>query len=333
MNLKDAKFCSFKFLVNEEFSESGFSVTPSSVNQTNLSKHITNENSSNQATTNHQSKPSSTSLGTTLSNGANEISDDEIGLIRRRSTGSSKKKAVGSGILRTLFRFGSKKFKDKDKQQKLNNPQNIKELGEKVEELRARKAAIYEQEVIQEYYKRLIDQQKFQQIVSQQAQQRQQILNTPTNCTLNNTLKKQSVQRQTTQQQQQYKKQQDQNAKNLYVMENANQNVQPYLNLQSNYMPNLHTNSNQVIMNKQATNYDANYLQTGYAVQNRPSVGLVENSAVVENQRPKSSYLTGGLEQNNILVNQNGYQTYGSSYYQDLGRKVKYQNNVVFLLF
>ena len=138
--------------VNEEFSESGrFSITPSllqnnSTNQPTLTKSLTtNENLNNQQPTNYQSKPSTTSLGTQLSNGANEISDEEIGLIRRKSTGSKKK----SGILRTLFRFGSKKFKDKQTGQntntnKLSNSsqqqQTVKkELEEEVEKIRARK--------------------------------------------------------------------------------------------------------------------------------------------------------------------------------------------------
>lgn len=106
---------------------------------------------------------------TTASQYTTDFNDDEIGLIRRRSTGSSKKKS--GGIFRTLFRFGSKKFKDKEKQAKVSAAQNTKkELEEEVEKIRARKAALYEQERIQEYYRRLLDQQKFNEVVSQQSQ-------------------------------------------------------------------------------------------------------------------------------------------------------------------
>lgn len=302
-------------LVNEEFSESGFSITPSStlnqVNQVTTGKTLNENsitNSNQQVTNNYQSKPSSTSIGTTLSNGTNEISDDEIGLIRRRSTGSSKKK---SGILRTLFRFGSKKFKDKDKQQvnsnKLSTPQHIKkELEEEVEKIRARKAALYEQEIIQEYYKRLIDQQKFQQLVNLQVQQRQMLNGNISSTT--NTLKKQ------------------QDVKNNFIIDSNEQQSKTY-NLQSNLMnqqkqnsqqSNLH-HSNQIIMKKQViNNYDTTeYLQSGYGFQNRSS-GF--ESTAIENQRPKSSYLA--YENNQLkrnVVNQNDF--YG--YYNDLNRKVK----------
>lgn len=324
--------------MNEEFSESAFSIhaTPhlQSANQTTVTKQqLNNENQTN------QSKPSSTSLGTTLSNGANEISDDETGLIRRRSTGSAKKKVVGSGILRTLFRFGSKKFKEKDKQQsKLSAPSSAvkRELEEEVEKIRARKAALYEQEIIQEYYKRLIDQQKFQQIVSQQTQQRQRILKSPTlntppsNCnTLNSTLKKQSttMHPQSAQQSQHYKKKQEEHQilKNLYVMDNAN--AQPYFqqssplylqraaNLQAQQSNLHHTlpHSNQITLNsKQMANYETNnYLQTGFAIHNRP----------------KSAYLGGGFE-NGILVNQNAFQNgvsgHSTDFYNYFDRKVRH---------
>lgn len=316
--------------MNEEFSESGFSMTPQSTTANQMKtlakqqSPIETSNNQNTSTLNYPSKPSATSLGTQLSNGANEISDDEIGLIRRRSTGSSKKKStVGTGILRTLFRFGSKKFKDKDKQSnKLSTPQNIKkELEEEVEKIRARKAALYEQEIIQEYYKRLIDQQKFQQIVNQQTQQRQQILNhnstsvtgTSNHSSLNNTLKKQSIQQQIKKQQQD-----QQNLKNYYMMENAN--LQPFINVnagnymhQSNHLQNQqpilnsNPNSNQLILNKPMSNYDTNYLQTGYAIHNRPNIGLETNS--IDNRRPKSSYLTNSGYENSILSN--GYQNGG----------------------
>lgn len=349
------------YTVNEEFSESGFSITASSAaNQ--LTNPTLNQNpaGTKQATENgnqQQSKPSTTSLGTTLSNGANEISDEEIGLIRRRSTGSSKKK---SGILRTLFRFGSKKFKDKNKQQansKLTTPQHIKkELEEEVEKIRARKAALYEQEIIQEYYKRLIDQQKFQQLVNQQAQQRQQIVNNSTGSSANNTLKRQPLHQQSIQQQ---IKKQDQNLKCLYMINRDGSSPQSaYLNslpsnhlqanrLQSNLNSNINSNlnanlnsnlvnhSNHAMMNKQQlSNFETtNSYLPGYggygqnSIQNSipnsiSSNHIVQNrSGGIEIERPKSSYLpydNSGLNQTS-LVNQNDF--YG--YYNELGRKVK----------
>jgi hypothetical protein len=155
----------------------------------NSNRAMTNYNSNpanakinyNEVNTNLMCKPSTTSIGTVLSNGTTtasqftaDFNDEEVGLIRRRSTGSSKKK---SGLLRTLFRFGSKKFKDKEKQVKATatSGSNVKkELEEEVEKIRARKAALYEQERIQEYYRRLLDQQKFNESVQHQTQQQQQ---------------------------------------------------------------------------------------------------------------------------------------------------------------
>lgn len=284
--------------MNEEFGESGFSpTTPANqlTNQTSLNpagKSAT-ENGSSQTTNTYgqQSKPSSTSLGTTLSNGANEISDEEIGLIRRRSTGSSKKK---SGILRTLFRFGSKKFKDKNKtaaNSKLSTPQHIKkELEEEVEKIRARKAALYEQEIIQEYYKRLIDQQKFQQLVNQQAQhQRQQIVNHSASSSTNNTLKRQPMQQQSMQQQsmqpqsmqqqsiqQQIKKQENQNLKCLYMMNGNDHQSAGQQALQSAYLSSL----------------PSNHLQTNRLQSTLPNHGTL-NKQQVANFETTNSYFPG----------------------------------------
>lgn len=359
------------YTVNEEFSESGFSITPSSTanlhtNQLSnqLNSQLTNQTlipAGKQIAENGtvgQSKPSSTSLGTTLSNGANEISDEEIGLIRRRSTGSSKKK---SGILRTLFRFGSKKFKDKAKQPanaKLSTPQHIKkELEEEVEKIRARKAALYEQEIIQEYYKRLIDQQKFQQLVNQQAQQRQQIVNNSANSSTNNTLKRQPLhQQQSIHQsiQQQIKKQQDPNLKCLPYMTNSDQqssylNSLPSSHLQTNRLQsnlvnsnlvNSNLNSNHTIMNKPMNSFETtNSYLPGYgsygqnsipnslpsslpiSIPNSVSSNHIQSRGLeIDAQRPKSSYLPydNSMLNPNCLINQSDFY----SYYNELGRKV-----------
>lgn len=356
--------------MNEEFSESGFSITPSSpanqlTNQTALNaagKQAT-ENGHSQATgtvTYSQSKPSSTSLGTTLSNGANEISDEEIGLIRRRSTGSSKKKA---GILRTLFRFGSKKFKDKAKptaNSKLSTPQHIKkELEEEVEKIRARKAALYEQEIIQEYYKRLIDQQKFQQLVNQQAQQRQQIVNHSASSSTNNTLKRQPMHQQSIQQQ--IKKQENQNLKCLYMMNGSDSQPSAQQALQSAYLSSLQSNHRQTnrlqsnlvshgTPNKQqvASFETTNSYFPGFgygqssipnslpgtmtnsipnSIPNSISSNHIQNRPIgaletgMEVQRPKSSYLPydSSMLNQNNLVNQSDFY---AGYYNELGRKV-----------
>lgn len=93
---------------------------------------------------------------------AGDFYDDPQDLSRKKDPNKKK------GILRTLFKFGSKKRKN-SVASKL--AKEAEELEKEAERIRARKMAILEQERIQEHYRKLREQQHHQQLFQQQPSQ------------------------------------------------------------------------------------------------------------------------------------------------------------------